>query len=154
MCAEERLCYSAEANRPIYYGYQGTQENTNPRTYNDRPYSFSSELGQKQKSSWWSALSQNTTTTIKGHNGSSYIVNRTSNRILNHRYRKEHLMSRGAVLRAVGVFVVAMAAGLSQALPGLPSLEDLYTAFLSSVILTGGWLGVGYTTPLEPSMGK
>lgn len=62
-------------------------------------------------------------------------------------------MTKRVVFRTVAVFVVAVAAGLAQALPGLPSIEDLYTAFLSAVILTGGYLGVGYTTPLEPSLG-
>jgi hypothetical protein len=63
-------------------------------------------------------------------------------------------MPNRVIARTAAVFVVAMAAGLAQALPGLPGWEELYTAFITSVVLTGGYLGIGAATPLEPSIGK
>jgi len=62
-------------------------------------------------------------------------------------------MENRVIARAAAVFVVAVASGLVQALPGLPDWETLYSAGLSAVVLTGGYLGVGYVTPLEPSLG-
>lgn len=57
------------------------------------------------------------------------------------------------VLRALFAGVLVAASALKAYLPGL-SVEDWIDVVVSGVLAVGAYAGVGYATPLEPSVGR
>lgn len=56
-------------------------------------------------------------------------------------------------VRAAFAGVLVAAGALKAYLPGL-SVEDWIDVVVSGVLAVGAYAGVGYATPLEPSVGK
>lgn len=57
------------------------------------------------------------------------------------------------IARIVFFGLVGGAAALQMALPGV-TLDDLIQSLCAAVIASGAYAGLGYATPLEPTVGR